>query len=100
MIKLKVKGVTNHEKIKVYRRANHSNFKRRKLQERTSMSYVRKHGISTGTYHLWKSKFGNTTVSEARRLKTLELENSKLKRLVADQALDILALKDVVSRKW
>lgn len=60
----------------------------------------RKHGISTGTYHLWKSKFGNTTVSEARRLKTLELENSKLKRLVADQALDILALKDVVSRKW
>ncbi|MBX9923724.1 MAG: transposase [Rhabdochlamydiaceae bacterium] len=60
----------------------------------------RKHGISTGTYHLWKSKFGNTTVSEARRLKTLELENSKLKRLVADQALDILTLKDVVSRKW
>lgn len=60
----------------------------------------RKHGISTGTYHLWKAKFGNTTVSEARRLKTLELENSRLKRLVADQALDIVALKDVVSRKW
>ena len=60
----------------------------------------RKHGISTGTYHLWKNKFGNTTVSEARRLKNLELENAKLKRIVADQALDIVALKDVVSRKW
>lgn len=60
----------------------------------------RRHGISTGTYHLWKAKFGNTTVSEVKRLKALELENSKLKRLVADQALDIIALKDVVSRKW
>ena len=60
----------------------------------------RKHGISTGTYYLWKNKFGDTTVSEAKRLKTLELENSKLKRLVADQALDIIALKDVISRKW
>lgn len=40
------------------------------------------------------------TVSDAQRLKTLELENSKLKRLVADQALDIVALKDIVSQKW
>ncbi len=60
----------------------------------------RKHGISHGTYYQWKSKFGDLTISEARRLKALESENSKLKRLVAEQALDIVALKDVVSRKW
>jgi len=60
----------------------------------------RKHGISPGTYYQWKTKFGDLTVSEARRLKALESENSKLKRLVAEQALDIVALKDVVSRKW
>jgi putative transposase len=60
----------------------------------------RKHGISKGTYYQWKAKFGGMTVSEAARLRTLEGENSKLKRLVADQALDIIALKDVISRKW
>lgn len=60
----------------------------------------RKHGISKGTYYEWKSKFGGMTVSEARRLRALEGENAKLKRLVADQALDIIALKDVISRKW
>lgn len=60
----------------------------------------RKHGVSKGTYYEWKSKFGGMTVSEARRLRALEGENAKLKRLVADQALDIIALKDVISRKW
>ena len=60
----------------------------------------RKHGISKGTFYIWKTKFGDMTVSDAQRLKALESENSKLKRLVAEQALDIVALKDVVSRKW
>jgi putative transposase len=60
----------------------------------------RKHGISQPTYYNWKAKFGDMTVSEAKRLRTLEAENSKLKKLVAEQALDIIALKDVVSRKW
>ena len=60
----------------------------------------RKHGISSATYYSWKAKFGGMTVSEAMRLKTLEAENSKLKRLVAELNLDIIALKDVVSRKW
>ena len=60
----------------------------------------RQHGISPATYYLWKSKYSNMTVSEARRLKALEAENSKLKRLVADQQLDILVLKDIVSKKW
>ena len=60
----------------------------------------RQHGISQPTYYLWKSKYANMTVSEAKRLKALEAENSKLKRLVADQQLDIFVLKDVVSKKW
>lgn len=60
----------------------------------------RKHGIAKPTYYLWKNKYANMTVSEAKRLRALEAENSKLKRLVADQQLDILVLKDIVSKKW
>jgi putative transposase len=60
----------------------------------------RKHGISDATYYNWKSKFGGMSVSEAQRLKALEMENSKLKRLLADAHLDIAALRDVVGRKW
>lgn len=61
---------------------------------------VRKHGISEQTYYRWKSKYGGMEVSEARRLKELEDENRRLKRLVADQALDIVMLKDINSKKW
>ena len=60
----------------------------------------RKHGIAKGTFYAWRNKFGDMTVSDAQRLKLLESENSKLKRFVAEQTLDIVALKDVVSRKW
>lgn len=60
----------------------------------------REHGIAKGTFYAWKNKFGDMSVSDAQKLKLLEDENNKLKRLVAEQALDIVALKDVVSRKW
>jgi putative transposase len=60
----------------------------------------RKHGISDATYYNWKAKFGGMTVSEAQRLKALEAENAKLKRLLAETMLDNAALKDVVGRKW
>jgi putative transposase len=60
----------------------------------------RKHNVAVQTYYSWKAKFGGMNVSEARRQRTLEEENRKLKRLVADQALDIIALKDIVSKKW
>lgn len=60
----------------------------------------RRYGISDATYYLWKSKYANMTVSEAKRLRSLEAENSRLKRIVADQQLDIVALKDVLSKKW
>lgn len=61
---------------------------------------VRKHGISEQTFYRWKSKYGGMEVSAARRLRDLEDENRQLKRLVADQALDIQMLKDVNSKKW
>ena len=60
----------------------------------------RKHGISEATFYNWKSKFGGMDVSEARRLKALEGENAKLKRLLADAMLDNVALKDLLSKKW
>jgi putative transposase len=60
----------------------------------------RKHGISDATFYNWKAKYAGMTVAELRRLKELEAENTKLKRIVADQALDISALKDLLGRKW
>ncbi len=61
---------------------------------------IRAHGISQQTYHRWKAKYGGMGVSDARRLKQLEDENRRLKKLVAEQALDIQVLKDINSRKW
>ena len=58
----------------------------------------RQHGISAATFYGWRSKYGGMDVSEAKRLKQLEEENSKLKRIVADQALDITMLKDLVGK--
>ena len=60
----------------------------------------RKHGISAPTFYAWKAKFGGMSISDARRLKHLEDENSKLKRLLAEAMLDNAVLKDVTSRKW
>jgi putative transposase len=60
----------------------------------------REHNISQNTFYTWKSKFGGMNVSEAQRLKALEAENTKLKRIVADLTLDNVALKDVLSKNW
>lgn len=60
----------------------------------------RKHGFSDASYYKWKAKFGGMDVSDAKRLKALEEENNRLKRLLADALLDNAALKDAVSRKW
>lgn len=60
----------------------------------------RQHGISAGTFYAWRSKYGGLEVDEARRLKQLEEENAKLKRIVADQALDITMLKELLGKKW
>ena len=60
----------------------------------------RKHGISSATFYKWKAKFGGLEVSEARRLKALEDENARLKKLLAEAMLDNAMLKDVASKKW
>ena len=60
----------------------------------------RKHGISDATFYNWKAKYAGMSVAELRRLRELEAENAKLKRIVADQVLDISALKDLLGRKW
>ena len=60
----------------------------------------RKHGMSSGTFYAWKSKYGGMTVSDAKRLRALEDENAKLKKLLAEQMLDNAILKDVASKKW
>jgi putative transposase len=60
----------------------------------------RKHGVSSPTLYKWKAKYGGLDVSEARRLKALEDENAKLKRILADAMLDNVALKDLLGKKW
>ena len=60
----------------------------------------RKHGMSSASFYAWKAKFGGLEVSDAKRLKSLEDENAKLKRLLADAMLDNTALKDLLSKKW
>ena len=66
----------------------------------STQELCRRHGISTNTFYNWRKKYGGLDVSEARRLKALEDENRKLKRIVADQQLDIVELKDVLGKKW
>jgi len=60
----------------------------------------RKHGISSATFYNWKAKYGGLEVSEARRLRSLEDENRRLKKLLAETMLDNAMLKDIASKKW
>lgn len=57
-------------------------------------------GISSATFYNWRSKFAGLEVNEAKRLRELEVENNKLKRLLADKLLEVEAMKDVLSKKW
>jgi putative transposase len=61
---------------------------------------ARKHGISEATLYNWKAKYGGMDVSDARRLKALEEENGKLKKLLADAMLDASALRELLAKKW
>lgn len=60
----------------------------------------RRHGISSATFYKWKAKYGGLDVSDARRLRMLEAENAKLKRLLAEAILDNTMLKDIAAKKW
>lgn len=61
---------------------------------------IRRHGISRETFYRWRKKYGGMQVNEAKRLRMLEEENRRLKRVVADQALNIQVLKDVLGKEW
>lgn len=67
---------------------------------RPTAEVCREAGISQATFYQWKAKFGGMNVSDAQRLRQLEAENAKLRRVVADLTLDNVALKDVLSKKW
>ncbi len=60
----------------------------------------RRHGMSSASFYGWKAKYGGMDVSDARRLKTLEAENTRLKKLLAEAMLDAAALKDLLAKKW
>jgi putative transposase len=60
----------------------------------------RKHGFSEASYYLWRSKFGGMSVPDARRLKELEMENARLKKLLAEQVLENEVIKDALRKKW
>jgi len=60
----------------------------------------RKHGISSASFYKWKAKYGGLEVSDARRLKALEEENARLKKLLAEAMLDNAMLKDIATKKW
>ena len=66
----------------------------------TIRDLCRRHGITETTFHRWRAKYGGLQISDAKRLKALEDENRRLKKLVADLSLDIAMLKDVAGRKW
>ena len=60
----------------------------------------RRHGISSATFYTWRKKYGGMDASEAKRLRALEAENAKLKRIVADQMLDMTAMKELLAKNW
>ena len=60
----------------------------------------RRHGISSATFYKWKAKYGGLDVSDAKRLRTLEAENARLKKLLADAMLDNAMLKEIATKKW
>lgn len=70
------------------------------LRSMPAVLVCRKHGISEQTFYRWKSKYGSMEVSEAKRLKALEDENTRLKKLLADAMLDNALLKEVLGKKW
>ena len=66
----------------------------------TTSDVCRRHGISSATFYKWKAKYGGLDVSDAKRLKSLEDENAKLKKLLAEQMLDAAALRELLAKKW
>jgi len=89
----------DHEARSVHGRADHRDFVGTGDGAATA-DVCRKHGISSATFYKWKAKYGGLEVSDAGRLRALEDENAKLKKLLAEAMLDNAMLKDVASKRW
>lgn len=92
-------GRTDDEAIEVHGRADHCGAEGGRGRAKTG-ELARRHGVSEATIYKRKAKYGGLEVSEARRLRALEDENAKLKRLLADAMLDNAGLKDLLAKNW
>jgi putative transposase len=92
-------GGTDDEAWQVHGRTDHCGSARARAGAKTG-ELARKHGISEATLYNWKAKYGGMEVSEAKRLRMLEDENRKLKKLLAESMLDNAALKELLAKKW
>jgi putative transposase len=99
LVESDAKESDENEAKQVQRRADHCDLEGAEAGMATA-EVCRRHGISSATFYKWKSKFGGLEVSEARRLRSLEEENSRLKKLLAEAMLDNAVLKDLASKKW
>ena len=88
------------EEVEIYGKSNCWDIGREGEAGLPVAELCRKHGISNATYYQWKSKYSGVSASELKRIKDLEAENSKLKRMYAELALENTAIKDVLSRKF
>ena len=93
-------GGTDDEAESGLRKSRSSAFLREADASALVLDLCRKHGMSSATYYTWKAKYGGLEVSQAKRLESLEDENGKLKRLLADAMLDNAGLKDLLAKKW
>lgn len=90
---------TDDEEEPIQRRADHGILKEHQAGL-VAKELCRKHGISDGTFYKWRSKYGGMEVSDARRLKALETENAKLKKMLAEQMLDVATLKEMLGKNF
>ena len=89
--KMKSKKVTGEQKVQIVAELDAGT---------PAKDLSRKHGLSQGTLYNWKKKLSGLTISDVRKMRALEEENRKLKRIVADLTLDNMALRDINSKKW
>ena len=88
-----------HEAEPVHGRTDHRDIAEQEAGAKTA-DVCRKHGISSATFYKWKAKYGGLEMSDAKRLRALEDENAKLKKLLAEAMLDNAMLKDIAAKKW
>lgn len=99
MIRVRPNRRTDNEASKVHGRADHRRAEGGRGRSETG-DLARRHGVSEATIYNWRAKYGGLEVSEAKRLRALEDENAKLKRLLAEAMLDNAGLKDLLAKNW